>query len=227
MWEMKRSEILLWWLEAAWAKTCELGRKRKEAEKEPHKGKRPGESLQAHLSHQKPAPSSNCFISAKPFPRGLDESSLKERHADPSLTPKWKAPSPRKACVLMRSEAGMQSGSGSVWIWIWKQSGSGSSRITRVLRSQQEEGGMAEGAPCGCSTYSDRCRRGWILTSPWSLKSGEERCCTMTLFSGMVSALRTSWIGHGSSESRALRGPVHTHFLHFPWHPSPPRLLRQ
>ena len=167
------------------------------------------------------------FHQRKAIPRGLDESSLKERHADPSLTPKWKAPSPRKACVLMCSEAGMQSGSGSVWIWIWKQSGSGSSRITRVLRSQQEEGGMAEGAPCGCSTYSDRCRRGWILTSPWSLKSGEERCCTMTLFSGMVSTLRTSWIGHGSSESRALRGPVHTHFLHFPWHPSPPRLLRQ
>ena len=99
------------------------------------KEKRPGESLSAHFSHQKPCSILKLLHQRKAIRRGLDECSLKEGPADPSLTAKWKAPSPKNACVLMCPEAGMQShlhprcsldldqsGSGSVWIWIWKQS---------------------------------------------------------------------------------------------------------
>lgn len=107
-----------------------MDQKIKEAEKEPHNGKKPGESLSAHFSHQKPCSILKLFHQRKAILRGPDECSLKRGPADSSLTAKRKALSPKNACVLTCPEAGMQSvsqmqsgsGSGAVWIWIWKQS---------------------------------------------------------------------------------------------------------
>ena len=127
---MKRSEIVLWWLEADWAKTGELDQKRKEAEREPHKGKEArrislgpffsSETLlhsQTASSAQSHPPRTGWMQSERRSCRSKPdcqvESTQSQECVCPNVSGGWDA---------VASASQMQSGSGSVWIWIWKQS---------------------------------------------------------------------------------------------------------
>ncbi|ORY06841.1 maternal g10 transcript [Basidiobolus meristosporus CBS 931.73] len=115
----------------------EFAQKMRDAENEPHEGKRKSESLWAifRLHHQR-----SRFIydqyKAKKISRELYDYCLKRGFADGNLIAKWKKPGYEKLCCLRCVQP--------------RDTNFGTTCICRVPKEKLEEGRVVECIHCGC-----------------------------------------------------------------------------
>uniref|UniRef100_A0A0G4HAZ2 G10 protein n=1 Tax=Chromera velia CCMP2878 TaxID=1169474 RepID=A0A0G4HAZ2_9ALVE len=116
----------------------ELGRKMREAENEPHDGKRKCESLWPifRLHHERSRYIYNQYYKEKKISKELYDYCLKEGWADAALIAKWKKPGYEKLCCLRC----MQPADTSF----------GTTCICRVPRSKLDADRIVECVQCGC-----------------------------------------------------------------------------
>jgi len=116
----------------------EINRKMREAENEPHEGKRKAESLWPimKLHHQRSRYLYDLYYKRKEISRDLYEYCLIEGYGDANLIAKWKKPGYEKLCCLRCIQTTGQN--------------FGTTCICRVPRSALEEGKVVECQHCGC-----------------------------------------------------------------------------
>ncbi|KAI8796399.1 protein BUD31 [Biomphalaria glabrata] len=116
----------------------ELDQKMREAETEPHEGKRKVEALWPifRLHHQKSRYIYDLFYRRKAISRELYEYCLKENIADKNLIAKWKKQGYENLCCLRCIQV--------------RDTNFGANCICRVPRSKLESGKIVECVHCGC-----------------------------------------------------------------------------
>ena len=116
----------------------ELEGKLREAETDPHEGKRKVEGLWPifRLHHQKSRYIFDLFYRRKAISRELYEYCLKENIADKNLIAKWKKQGYENLCCLRCIQA--------------KDTNFGTNCICRVPKGKLEEGKIVECVNCGC-----------------------------------------------------------------------------
>ena len=116
----------------------ELQRKMRDAESEPHEGKRRNESLWPviRVNHQKSRFVFDLFFKEKRISRELFDYLLKEKWADAALIAKWKKSGFDNLCCLQ--------------CVISSSHNHGGACICRVPRRDLEKGKLVECTACGC-----------------------------------------------------------------------------
>ncbi|KAL1924738.1 uncharacterized protein VTP21DRAFT_4392 [Calcarisporiella thermophila] len=116
----------------------EFEKKMRDAENEPHEGKRKVEALWPifRLHHQKSRYVYDLFYKRKAITRELYDWLLKNGYADANLIAKWKKPGFEKLCCLRCIQA--------------KDTNFGTTCICRVPKNKLEEGRVIECVHCGC-----------------------------------------------------------------------------
>ncbi|ETN62571.1 protein BUD31 homolog [Anopheles aquasalis] len=116
----------------------ELEQKMREAETEPHEGKRITESLWPifKIHHQKSRYIYDLFYRRKAISRELYDYCLKEKIADSNLIAKWKKSGYENLCCLRCIQT--------------RDTNFGTNCICRVPKSKLEEGRVVECVHCGC-----------------------------------------------------------------------------
>lgn len=155
----------------------ELDQKMREAETEPHEGKRKVESLWPifRIHHQKTRYIFDLFYKRKAISRELYEYCIKEGYADKNLIAKWKKQGYENLCCLRCIQT--------------RDTNFGTNCICRVPKSKLEVGRIIECTHCGCRGCS-----GWgpqALTSlhpePWT---SQVSTCRITPSPGSSSSRR-------------------------------------
>jgi len=115
-----------------------LDMKMRQAEADPHEGKRKVESLWPifRIHHQKSRYIFDLFHKRKAISRELYDWCIKEKIADGNLIAKWKKPGYGNLCCLACIQT--------------RDTHHGTTCICRVPRSQLEEGRVIECQNCGC-----------------------------------------------------------------------------
>ena len=116
----------------------ELDAKMREAEQDPHEGKRKVEALWPifRLHHQKSRYIYDLFYKRKAISRQLYDFCLKEKIADGNLIAKWKKQGFENLCCLRCIQP--------------RDTNFGTNCICRVPKSKLEEGRVVECIHCGC-----------------------------------------------------------------------------
>ncbi|GAB5582698.1 protein BUD31 homolog [Prionailurus iriomotensis] len=116
----------------------ELDQKMREAETEPHEGKRKVESLWPifRIHHQKTRYIFDLFYKRKAISRELYEYCIKEGYADKNLIAKWKKQGYENLCCLRCIQT--------------RDTNFGTNCICRVPKSKLEVGRIIECTHCGC-----------------------------------------------------------------------------
>jgi len=116
----------------------ELDQKMREAETEPHEGKRKVESLWPifRLHHQRSRYIFDLFYKRKAISRELYEYCIKEGYADKNLIAKWKKQGYENLCCLRCIQT--------------RDTNFGTNCICRVPKSKLEVGRIIECTHCGC-----------------------------------------------------------------------------
>eukprot|EP01094_Clydonella_sp_ATCC50884_P020339 TRINITY_DN4204_c0_g2_i1.p2 TRINITY_DN4204_c0_g2~~TRINITY_DN4204_c0_g2_i1.p2 ORF type:complete len:147 (-),score=47.56 TRINITY_DN4204_c0_g2_i1:351-791(-) len=116
----------------------DLERQMREAENEPHEGKRKAEILWPifRIHHQRTRYIYDLFYRRRAISRDLYDYCLREKIADASLIAKWKKPGYEKLCCLRCIQQ--------------KDHSFGTTCICRVPRDKLEEGKVIECVHCGC-----------------------------------------------------------------------------
>eukprot|EP00743_Colponemidia_sp_Colp-15_P003426 GILK01003700.1.p1 GENE.GILK01003700.1~~GILK01003700.1.p1 ORF type:complete len:161 (-),score=10.84 GILK01003700.1:142-588(-) len=116
----------------------EMARKMREAESEPHEGKRKQESVWPifRINHERSRYIYELFYKRKEITRELYEYCLREGHADAALIARWKKPGYEKTCCLRCIQT--------------QDHNFQTTCICRVPTSKLEEGKIVECVHCGC-----------------------------------------------------------------------------
>lgn len=116
----------------------ELNRKMREAELEPHDGKRKNESLWPviRVNHQRSRFVFNLYFREKKISKELFDYLLKEQWADAALIAKWKKPGFDNLCCLQCVMGSAHNHGGAC--------------ICRVPRRDLDKGKLVECQACGC-----------------------------------------------------------------------------
>ncbi|EGD73272.1 cell cycle control protein cwf14 [Salpingoeca rosetta] len=116
----------------------QLDQKLREAENEPHEGKRKCETLWPvfRIHHQKSRYIFNLYYKRKAISKELYDFCVKEGHADPNLIAKWRKPGYESLCCLACIQT--------------RDSNHGTTCICRVPRSKLSEDTKFECVRCGC-----------------------------------------------------------------------------
>jgi bud site selection protein 31 len=116
----------------------ELNQRMKDAENDPHEGKRKPESLWPilRIHHQRSRYIYELFKMKKQISKTLYEWCLREGYADSGLIAKWKKPGYEKLCCLMCIQQ--------------KNHNYGTTCICRVPKDKLEENKNIECVHCGC-----------------------------------------------------------------------------
>lgn len=116
----------------------ELNQRMRDAENEPHEGKRKPESLWPILRvhHQMSRFIFELYRVKKQISKELYNYCLKEKYADENLMAKWRKPGYEKLCCLMCIQQ--------------KNHNYGTTCICRVPRDKLDEGKTVECTHCGC-----------------------------------------------------------------------------
>ncbi|XP_057646989.1 protein BUD31 homolog [Chionomys nivalis] len=120
----------------------ELDQKMREAETEPHEGKRKVESLWPifRIHHQKTRYIFDLFYKQKAISRELYEYCIKEGYADKNLIAKWKKQGYENLCCLRCIQT--------------RDTNFGTNCVCRVPKSKLEVGHIIECTHCGCRSCS-------------------------------------------------------------------------
>lgn len=126
----------------------ELEAKMREAETDPHEGKRKVEALWPifKIHHQRSRYIFDLFYKRKAISRELYDYCLKEHIADSSLIAKWKKQGYENLCCLRCIQT--------------RDTNFGTNCICRVPKAKMEEGKIVECVHCGCRGCS-----GWRMRS--------------------------------------------------------------
>jgi len=116
----------------------ELNQRMKDAENDPHEGKRKPESIWPilRIHHQRSRYIYELFRVKKQMSKTLYDWCLRENYADGALIAKWKKPGYEKLCCLMCIQQ--------------KNHNFGTTCICRVPKDKLEEGKSIECVHCGC-----------------------------------------------------------------------------
>jgi bud site selection protein 31 len=116
----------------------ELKERMREAENEPHEGKRKPESLWPimKINHQMSRYIFELYRIKKQISKDLYEYCCREKYADENLMAKWRKPGYEKLCCLMCIQQ--------------KNHNYGTTCICRVPKDKLEEGKIIECVHCGC-----------------------------------------------------------------------------
>ncbi|GBC07584.1 hypothetical protein RclHR1_07550004 [Rhizophagus clarus] len=116
----------------------EFARKMKDAENEPHEGKRRVESLWPifRLHHQRSRYIYDLYYKREAISKDVYDYCLKHGYADGNLIAKWKKPGFERLCCLRCIQP--------------KDTNFGTTCICRVPKSKLEEGRIVECVLCGC-----------------------------------------------------------------------------
>ncbi len=116
----------------------ELSQRMKEAENDPHEGKRKPEAIWPilRIHHQRSRYLYELYYMKKQISRTLYDWCLQQKYADNMLIAKWKKPGYEKLCCLMCIQQ--------------KNHNFGTTCICRVPKDKLEEGKSIECVHCGC-----------------------------------------------------------------------------